>query len=654
MDGILKTDNLKRTTASINLNPTFLDDHLTVDLNIKGMHINNTFANRGAIGGAVSMDPTQPVYDPESPYDGYFTWTNPDGTPYFTATTNPVAQLMMRDDLSTVNRIIGNLQLEYKMHFLPELTAKLNLGHDGSSSDGTINVPVNAPWGYDPIKGGGEKSEYTQGKQNSLLDFYFNYVSEIPQINSRINAVAGYSWQHFYREGTYFSTNAMRTVLNSQTDYKTESYLISFFGRLNYVFMDRYLVTFTLREDGSSRFSPDTRWQLFPSVALAWNIDEEPFMASNVITTLKLRLGYGVTGQQNITSDDYPYLASYTYSEPNARYQFGDTYITTLRPEGYDANLKWEQTETYNIGLDFGFLNNRITGEIDAYYKFTKDLINTIPVPAGTNLTNQILTNVGNMENRGVEFSINAVVLSRPGFSWEVGFNATYNENKIKKLTLVDDPNYEGVPVGGISGAVGNTIQIHSVGYPKYSFYVWEQVYDEDGTPIEGLYVDRNGDGTITVEDRYRYKNPDPDVFMGFNSLLRYGNFDFSFAGRVALGNYIYNNNFSNSGSYSSIYLSGCLGNANRNLLETQFENPKYFSDYYIENGSYLKLDNASLGYTFNNLLAGKLNLRVYTTAQNLLLITKYRGLDPEVANGIDNNIYPRPRTFLFGVSMTY
>ncbi len=654
MDGILKTDNLKRTTGSINLNPSFLDDHLTVDLNLKGMHINNTFANRGAIGGAVSMDPTQPVYDPDSPYDGYFTWTNPDGTPYFTATTNPIAQLMMRDDLSTVKRFIGNMQLEYKMHFLPDLTAKLNIGHDGSISEGTINVPETAPWGFDAVNGGGEASEYTQEKKNSLLDFYFNYVSEIPVINSRINAVAGYSWQHFYRQGTYFSTNARGTVLNQATDYETESYLVSFFGRLNYVFMDRYLVTFTLRQDGSSRFSPETRWELFPSVALAWNIDEEPFMASNVLTTLKLRLGYGVTGQQNITSNDYPYLPRYTYGEPNAKYQFGDTYFTTLRPEGYDANLKWEETETYNIGLDFGFLNNRITGEIDAYYKYTKDLINTIPIPAGTNLTNQILTNVGNMENRGIEFAINAVVLSRPGLSWDVGFNATYNENKITKLTLVDDPNYEGVPVGGISGAVGNTIQIHSVGYPKYSFYVWEQVYDQDGTPIEGLYVDRNGDGTITVEDRYRYKHPDPNVFMGFNSMLRYGNFDFSFAGRIALGNYIYNNNFSNSGSYSSIYLSGCLGNANRNLIETQFENPKYFSDYYIENGSYLKLDNASLGYTFDNLLAGKLNLRVYTTAQNLLLITKYRGLDPEVANGIDNNIYPRPRTFLFGVSMTY
>ncbi len=651
MDGILKTDNLQRVTGSVNLNPSFLDDHLKVDLNVKGMNINNFFANRGAIGAAVAMDPTQQVYDDTSPYGGYFTWTLPDGSPLFTATSNPVAQLMMRKDVSTVNRLIGNVQVEYKMHFLPELTAKLNVGYDGSNSSGTVDVPANASWAY---ADGGEKREYTQGKKNSLLDLYFNYENEFPGIMSRINAMAGYSWQHFYRDGTTYTTNADQTTVLTDTDYKTESYLVSFFGRLNYIFMNRYLVTFTLRQDGSSRFSPDTRWGLFPSVALAWNIAEESFIPSELISTLKLRLGYGVTGQQNITTNDYPYLARYTYSEDNARYLFGDTYYTTLRPEGYDANLKWEETETYNIGLDFGFLNNRITGEIDAYYRYTSDLINTIPIPAGTNLTNQILTNVGDLENRGIEVSVNAVVISKLDFSWDVGLNATYNENKILKLTLVDDPDYEGVSVGGISGAVGNNIQIHSVNYPAYSFYVWEQVYDQDGNPIEGLYVDRNGDGSITVEDRYRYKKPAPDVFMGFNSMLKYKNFDFSFAGRVSLGNYIYNNNFSNTGSYASIYLSGSLGNANRNLLESQFENPKYFSDYYIENGSYLRLDNASLGYNFDNLLSGKLKLRLYATAQNLFLITKYRGLDPEVSDGIDNNIYPRPRTFLFGVSLTY
>lgn len=651
MDGILKTDNLKRATGSINLNPTFLDDHLSLDLNVKGMNVNNFFANRGAIGAAVAMDPTQPVYDEASPYGGYFTWTNPDGSPLFTATTNPMAQLMMRDDVSTVNRVIANMQLEYKMHFLPELTAKMNIGHDGSSSTGNIDVPATAPWAY---ADGGEKREYTQGKQNSLFDLYFNYVNEIPELMSRINAVAGYSWQHFYREGTTFATNADETNTLQDTDYKTESYLVSFFGRLNYIFNNRYLLTFTLRHDGSSRFSPETRWGLFPSVALAWNIAEESFLAGGPVSILKLRTGYGVTGQQNITANDYPYLARYTYGEDNARYLFGDTYYTTLRPEGYDANLKWEETETYNIGLDFGFLNNRISGSIDAYYRYTSDLINTIPIPAGTNLTNQILTNVGDLENRGLEFSISGMVLSTADMSWELGFNATYNENKILKLTLVDDPEYEGVPVGGISGAVGNTIQIHSVDHPSNSFYVWEQVYNNDGTPIEGLYVDRNGDGTITVEDRYRYKKPAPDVFLGFNSMFRYRDFDFSFSGRVSLGNYIYNNVYSNTGSYSSIYLSGSLGNASRNLLDTQFENPKYFSDYYIENGSYLRLDNASLGYSFDELLSGKLNLRLFATGKNLLLVTKYRGLDPEVANGIDNNIYPRPQTFLLGVSLTY
>jgi len=654
MDGILKTDNLKRATGSLSLNPTFLDDHLKLDVNIKGMNVNNTFANRGAIGAAVAMDPTQPVYDEDSPYGGFFTWTTNDGAPVFTATTNPMAQLMMRDDVSAVNRFIGNMQIEYKMHFLPELTVKLNLGHEGSSSNGEINVPENAPWDYDPVEGGGEKREYSQAKQNSLLDLYFTYVNELPEISSRINAVAGYSWQHFYSQGETYATNASGSKILQDTDYKTENYLVSFFGRVNYIFMNRYLMTFTLRQDGSSRFSPETRWGIFPSVALAWNIAEEEFMAGELFSILKLRLGYGITGQQNITANDYPYLARYTYGEDNASYLFGDTYYTTLRPEGYDANLKWEETETYNIGLDFGFMNNRISGAIDAYYRYTSDLINTIPIPAGTNLTNQILTNVGDLENRGLEFSINGMVLSQPDYSWEIGFNATYNKNEILKLTLVDDPDYAGVMVGGISGAVGNTIQIHSVGHPANSFYAWEQIYNQDGSPIEGLYADRNGDGTITVEDRYRYKKAAPDVFMGFNSMFRYRNFDFSFAGRISLGNYIYNNVFSNTGNYTSIYLSGSLGNATKNLVDTRFENPKYFSDYYIENGSFMRLDNASLGYNLNDLLAGKLNLRLYATAKNLLLVTKYRGLDPEVANGIDNNIYPRPKTFLFGVSLTY
>jgi iron complex outermembrane receptor protein len=483
-----------------------------------------------------------------------------------------------------------------------------------------------------------------------------NYVKTIDALDSRIDAMAGYSWQHFWRAGQSKSTNVKGDNVYSDTDYETENYLVSFFGRLNYTFKDRYLATFTLRNDGSSRFSPDTRWGLFPSVALAWQIAEESFLAdSRTISDLKLRLGYGITGQQNITDNDYPYMPRYTFGEPTASYQFGNSYVTTIRPEGYDANIKWEETTTYNIGLDFGFLNNRISGAVDAYYRVTDDLINFIPVPAGTNLTNMILTNVGDLENRGLEFSIDAVPVSKENLSWNVGFNVSYNENKITKLTAIDDPTYIGVETGGISGGVGNNIQIHSVGFPANSFFVYEQVYTPEGKPIEGLYVDRNGDGVITNDDKYRYKKPTADVFMGFSSKLYYNDWDFGFNGRVSLNNYVYNNIWSGQATYNNLYNSvGYLNNISEAVFDSGFENPKYFSDYYIQNGSFLRLDNISLGYTFSNFYQERMKIRLYGTVQNVLVITDYEGLDPEVSDGIDNNIYPRPRTFVLGVSINF
>jgi TonB-linked SusC/RagA family outer membrane protein len=642
-NGILKTDNLQRITGAVNLSPSLLDNHLKIELNAKGMTIDNVFANQGAIGGSLSMDPTQA---PD------FLWKNPDGSPLFVAPMNPLTQLYDQDDISKVNRFIGNLQVEYKMHFFPALKAKLNLGLDKSVSDGTVAIPVGSFLSYSTYHGLGRDTKYDQNKSNQLLDFYFDYTGEFG--SSRINAVAGYSWQHFYRDGKTLTASTDGVTKYEDSDYKTENYLISFFGRVNYVLLDRYMLTATLRDDGSSRFAPENRWGLFPSMAFAWNISKEDFLAGNkVLTNLKLRLGYGITGQQNLSDNDYPYQAIYTYSEDGAYYQFGNTYVQTSRAGGYDANLKWEQTTTYNAGLDYGFLKDRITGDLDLYYRKTIDLINQIPVPAGTNLTNQIVTNVGDLENRGLEFSINGKAIATEDIDWELGFNASYNTNKITKLTAVDDPTYKGVYVGGISGGVGNTIQIHSVGYPSYAFYVQEQVYDAAGKPIEGLYVDRNNDGAITGDDRYRYQKPAPTVFMGFSSMLRYKDLDFSFNGRINLGNYIYNNVFA-GGSYANVAASGYLSNRVKNVTETGFENSQYFSDYYIENGSFMKLDNVSVGYNVNNLWQDKLNLRVYLTAQNLVTITRYSGLDPEVFSGIDNNIYPRPRTFQLGLSLTY
>ncbi|MCF8358845.1 MAG: TonB-dependent receptor [Prolixibacteraceae bacterium] len=652
--GILKTSSLERFTGALNLNPEFFDRHLKLNASIKGMYINNRFANQGAIGSAIVFDPTKPVYDEESPYGGYFTWTQPNGNPNTVAPTNPLALLEMRHDLSTVLRSLGNIQFDYKFHMLPELRANLNLGYDYSNSNGTIDIPENAPWMFDNLNGGGEDREYSQTKSNQLLDFYLNYAKDIDAIASRLDVMAGYSWQHFFRENFAVATNVAGTkdLYLANTD-PTEYYLISFFGRLNYTLKNRYLLTFTLRNDGTSRFSPETRWGLFPSVALAWKIKQESFLKDvKAVSDLKLRLGWGVTGQQNIGQGDYPYLARYTLSQENAAYQFGDSFVRTLRPDGYDANIKWEETTTYNIGLDYGFANNRITGNIDLYQRDTKDLLNVVPVAAGTNFTNEILTNVGDMTNKGIEFSVTTIPVSTNDVFWELGFNITYNENKITRLTLSDDSTYLGVETGGISGGVGNNIQIHSVDYPKNAFFVFEQVYTEGGKPIEGLYVDRNGDGQITNDDRYRYKTPDADVYLGFSTKFSYKNFDASLGARANIGNYVYNNVVSSNSFLGNIYWSTkYLNNLPVDILNTRFKTIQLFSDYYIRDASFLRIDHVTLGY---NIDAGKSSVRLTASVQNALVITKYEGLDPEISGGIDNNIYPRPRTFMFGVSVDF
>jgi len=647
--GILKRSDMDRFAGSLGLSPVLLDDKLKIDINLKQTSINNLFANTGAIGSAVSFDPTQPVTGSE--YDGYFEWLDPaTGKPNTLAPRNPVALLNTRDDESTVNRFIGNAQIDYRFHFLPDLRANLNIGMDKSSSEGNVLVPETAAQAFTRS---GQIASYTQNKQNQLLEFYLNYTKDLPSLRSRIELMGGYSWQDFISEGSYYDSNSKGDVF-ADTEYKTQNTLVSFYGRANYALMDRYLLTVTLRRDGSSRFSPDTRWGLFPSAAFAWKISEEDFLKGNsVLSNLKLRLGYGVTGQQDIGSD-YPYLARFTPGEPTARYQFGNAFIYTLRPEGYDANIKWEETATYNAGFDFGFLDGRLEGSIDYYFKKTKDLLATIPVPAGSNLTNFILTNVGNIQNSGVEFTLNGNVINHSHFRWNAGFNITLNKNKITNLSKVDDPNAQGILVGTIAGGVGNTIQVHSVGYPTNAFYVLRQVYDANGAPIEGLYVDENNDGKFTLDDRYRYKSPDPKVYLGFTSQLTYDQFSLSFVLRSNLGNYMYNNFNSERGVYRNLTLNNLLRNGTPDLLATNFTNNQYFSDYYIENASFLRLDNVTLGYNAGRIMNDAANLQLSLIAQNLLTVTKYRGLDPEIPGGIDNNFYPRPRTISFGLNLNF
>jgi len=649
-NGILKTSNMNRLSGSIGINPSFFDKHLKVDVNLKGTSINNRFANQGAIGAAVVFDPTQPIRSGSDVLGGYFEFLDPaTKNPNTLAPRNPLALLNQRQDESTVGRIIGNVVLDYKFHFLPELRANLNVGIDRSNSEGSIFVPQGVAQFFDR---GGQNAIYTQNKNNKTLEFYLNYVREFGA--SRVDLMGGYSYQDFIRENTDLDKNIQGEVFND-VFFKTQNTLVSFYTRLNYTLKDRYLLTFTLRRDGSSRFSPDTRWGTFPSAAFAWKINEEGFMqGNNWFSNLKLRLGYGVTGQQDVGSD-YPYLSRYTPSEPTAQYQFGSDFYATLRPEGYDANIKWEQTTTLNAGIDWAIRNGRVSGAIDVYSRKTEDLLSVIPVPAGSNLTNQILTNVGNIENSGVEFTLNTRLIEKEKLSWDFGFNLTFNRNEVTNLTKVPNPNYQGVLVGGISGGVGNTAQIHTVGYPTFSYFLNQQVYDENGKPVEGLYADLNGDGLVNLDDRYRYKQADPRMYLGINSQVAYKDFSLSFVLRGNFDNYVYNNVLSNNATYRGLTgTNNFLLNLSPNVLETGFQNNQYFSDYYVENGSFLRLDNVTLGYNLKGILGGSSNTQISLIGQNLFVITKYSGLDPEVAGGIDNNLYPRPRIVSFGLNVSF
>jgi iron complex outermembrane receptor protein len=707
-DGILKTDNNKRTSAALNLNPSLFDDHLKVTLNAKYVNIQNKFADRGAIGAATQYDPTKPVESdqiynpyytndvnadgiadtvlmPQTDFGGYYAWIQNNGTdqPVEQGSSNPVAMLNLRDDQSDVNRFIGNIQFDYKFHFLPELKANLNLGYDYTKATGDVIVPDYAPWSYNPLNGGGTFNSYEQEKKNELLDFYLTYTKDLDQLDSRLEVMAGYSWQHFWRKnysinGNYSRESSLNPIIDTTgvpATYEkvftgdpertygidtindpTELYLVSFFGRINYSLMDKYLLTFTLRDDGTSRFSPDTRWGLFPSVALGWKMNEEGFLKSaDFLSQLKLRLGWGITGQQDV-GGNYVYMPRYTYSQYGAYYMMGNQFYTTIRPEGYDYDIKWEETTTYNIGLDYGFLNDRFYGTLDFYLRKTNDLLNSIPVPAGTNLTNYIYTNIGDMENKGVEFSINTKPVVRENLKWELGLNATYNENKITKLTATDDPNYLGILTGGISGGVGSQIQIHSVGQSINTFFVYEQIYDQNGDPIPGLFVDQNQDGVIDDGDRVHKENPAPDMSFGISSGLSYKNWYFSFSGRANIGNYVYYNVDSENGVYERLYRpeGPYLSNIVSSVYESNFTTPYFYSDYYLKDGSFFRMDNISLSYRLQDVVTEGTSLTISATVNNAFVITKYDGLDPEVINGIDNRIYPRPTTYVLGLNLKF
>ncbi|MCH5236753.1 MAG: TonB-dependent receptor [Muribaculaceae bacterium] len=712
-NGILKTSSMDRLTLGFNLSPKFFEDHLSINANANGYYIKNHFGDSGAVSGALSYNPTAPVYNDQpivggdAPgfgylyngyFESYFRNTNQEtgvttASANSNSTYNPLGQLMNRNNVANVWRSTGNIQFDYSFHFLPELHANLNLGYDVTKSDEKYDIAANSfeSWRSHDSYGGGYGSKTHEFTSNTLLDFYLNYKKEWEEAaNQMLDVTAGYSWQRFHRDGSYSGSNgnggyritpglaapvwdAVQNgwILNyneSTKDLVGQNFqddavsadgnyhwaerlqLLSFFGRVNYGLLDRYLLTVTVRGDATSRFSKNNRWGIFPSVALAWKINNEHFLerASGWLSDLKLRLGWGQTGQQDVGST-INYMALYSIASPTSWYIDGrDGWFAPAYPQGYNPNLKWETTTTYNVGLDFGFMNNRISGSIEWYKRDTKDLLAFVTVPAGMSTTNMLNQNIGTLENYGVEFNLSATAIQTEDFVWTLNYNVGWNHNEITELS----GNNAYVKTGGISGGNGNTVQVHAVGHPANSFYLYQQVYDQYGQPVEGVYVDQNADGQIDDNDLVINHSPTPKVTMTFGSSFRWKNWDLGFSLRASIGNYVYNNVLSTKATYSQMWMNSQLAN----LVKTDyyFENTQLMSDYYLRNASFLRCDNITLGYTWNNLLNDNLKIRLFGGVQNPFVISKYNGIDPEVSGGIDNSVYPRSMTFSLGLVATF
>ncbi|MCW3089117.1 MAG: SusC/RagA family TonB-linked outer membrane protein [Ferruginibacter sp.] len=666
-DGILKTDHFNRYSTALNLSPKFLDDHLSVNLNVKYAHTDNRFANQGAVGSATSFDPTQSVYDAShgGRWGGYYEWLQPSAPfePMDLATRNPLALLELRNNTSSANRIIGNVQLDYKLHFFPDLHLQANIGLDKATGSGNDNRDSIMATDYHTA---GRYSYYKQGKQNELYEVSLFYSKDIKSIKSKVDVLALHGFQDFltnvynyasYGQNKVVIQNSIPSFATDKPQYRLESYL----GRVNYSFDNKYFLTASVRRDASSKFSPSTRVGYFPAVSAAWKLKEDFFANTNVMSELKIRGSWGITGQQDISGVPgasfnplYPYLPVYAQSNSAAQYQFGNTYYTYLRPGAYDPNIKWETTTTSNLGLDFGFLNNRISGSVEVYQKKTKDLLGNVPQAPGRNFDIAIITNVGNLTNKGVEFVLNTTPVKNNKLTWDLGFNAAYNTVEITNL----GPGIKSIPQSNISGGTGNQIGVFAVGYAPYTFNVYKQVYDPaTGKPIEGLYDDGNRDGASSATDQYYYKKPAPDVLLGINTQLAYQKWVLGLAAHGSLGNYLYNNYNSNSTVLRTIKDPNIfIGNVAVDYLSTGFKNNQYLSDYYIENASYLRLDNINLGYNAGKIFSNKVSLRLNASVQNVFIITKYSGLDPENSDihGVDNNIYPRPRIFSLGANLDF
>lgn len=654
--GLVRKDNVERWTGNVVLTPSFFQDYLKLTINAKGTLNNNSFNNGGAVWAAATFNPTIPVYSGNDKYGGYNEALDADGYPVNAGVRNPRGLVDLYDSKSEVSRFIGSMDVDYKVHFLPDLKLHATVGADYAKGDGTIHVPVYAAQSYnkDESLGGSDYKYGPQKNENRLLTLYANYAKYFEDIKSNVDLTAGYDYQ-YWKSTTplYYTKSAAGTTLSTVKASDYRHVMLSYYGRINYSFDGKYLLTATVRRDASSRFSKDTRWGTFPSVALGWTLTEEPWLKNQkVLSNLKLRASYGVTGQQEGIGN-YNYLPVYTYSVTGAEAFINGQYINTYRPEAYVSDLKWETTTSWNFGLDFGFLDGRIGGAIDFYTRKTKDLLASVPTAAGTNFSKTILTNVGNVDSKGIEVSLNATPIQTKDWEWNLSYNFTWQNMKVKNLSLTKGGSQTNVKVGPSIDAY--QFQVLSEGYEPYMFYVYHQLYDsKTGKPIEGAYADLNNDGEINDADLYRYHSPAPKYIMGLSTSLRYKQLTLGMSFRANIDNYVYNGMGMSTGAFETVsYNNSQLNNLNTSFLKTGFKTRQYLSDYYVENASFLKLDNLSLSYN-----VGKINkwasLTVSAMVQNVFTITGYSGTDPEVPNGMDNSFYPRPRTYSVSLGLQF
>ena len=654
--GLVRKDNVERWTGNVVLTPSFFQDHLKLTINAKGTLNNNSFNNGGAVWAAATFNPTIPVYSGNDKYGGYNEALDADGYPVNAGVRNPRGLVDLYDSKSKVSRFIGSMDVDYKVHFLPDLKLHATVGADYAKGDGTIHVPVYAAQSFnkDESLSGSDYKYGPQKNENRLLTLYANYAKYFENIKSNVDLTAGYDYQ-YWKSTTplYYTKSAAGTNLSTVKASDYRHVMLSYYGRINYSFDGKYLLTATVRRDASSRFSKDTRWGTFPSVALGWTLTEEPWLKNQkVLSNLKLRASYGVTGQQEGIGN-YNYLPVYTYSVTGAEAFINGQYINTYRPEAYVKNLKWETTTSWNFGLDFGFLDGRIGGAIDFYTRKTKDLLASVPTAAGTNFSKTILTNVGNVDSKGIEVSLNATPIKTKDWEWNLSYNFTWQNMKVKNLSLTPGGSQTNVKVGPSIDAY--QFQVLSEGYEPYMFYVYHQLYDsKTGKPIEGAYADLNNDGEINDADLYRYHSPAPKYIMGLSTSLRYKQLTLGMSFRANIDNYVYNGMGMSTGAWETVsYNNSQLNNLNTSFLKTGFKTRQYLSDYYVENASFLKLDNLSLSYN-----VGKINkwasLTVSAMVQNVFTITGYSGTDPEVPNGMDNSFYPRPRTYSVSLGLQF